>query len=633
MTSSWISPQGGNWLTPANWSSGGVPSSGQSAAIGLSGNYLVSLEQSATLASLTLDAAGATVLLAPAFPLANVTLDLAGSLDLAAGTLMLAGGEMPVATALGGSAGATEITTYAALDLGAGLIGGGALDAAFAVITATGSEAFGPAQITLGDQAALLAGAGTLTLGPAAAVTLGGVGDVLGGNLVNAGTLVFTGATEINPYGAADFTNTGTIAVVSGTVAGNFADFVNQGEITVAGTLTLGAGSFTNQGEVVIAPGAALTLDLAIAPAPGALGVIDNAGGKVSVVIAGSGATLASSPAAAAIPPPACFLAGTRIATATGEIAVECLRPGQLVATASGGLAPVVWMGERRIDCRRHPRASEVEPVRILADAFAPGLPRRDLWLSPDHAIAILSEAAGAAPLLVPAKCLLNGATVVQERVATAWYFHVELPCHDIIRAEGLAVESYLDTGNRGDFANAGSVTTLYPDFVPKTWAHSCAPLVRQGAAVTRLRRRLLARAETLGWRPRVAADPHLRIGARVIRPAAQQGALLRFLVPAGTARLTLASRAGMALETTPARLDYRRLGVRLGGAVFDGRPIPLDGPAFGAGFYPLEGRDTARPWRWSDGAGELALPPLRHGAVLDLLVLDAIPGHRRSAA
>ena len=35
-------------------------------------------------------------------------------------------------------------------------------------------------------------------------------------------------------------------------------------------------------------------------------------------------------------------------------------------------------------------------------------------------------------------------------------YFHVELDRHDVLFAEGLAAESYLDTGNRGLFANGG---------------------------------------------------------------------------------------------------------------------------------------------------------------------------------
>ena len=36
-------------------------------------------------------------------------------------------------------------------------------------------------------------------------------------------------------------------------------------------------------------------------------------------------------------------------------------------------------------------------------------------------------------------------------------YYHVELSTHDVILAEGLATESYLDTGNRAAFESAAA--------------------------------------------------------------------------------------------------------------------------------------------------------------------------------
>ena len=37
-------------------------------------------------------------------------------------------------------------------------------------------------------------------------------------------------------------------------------------------------------------------------------------------------------------------------------------------------------------------------------------------------------------------------------------YWHVELAAHTVLYAEGVPAESYLDTGNRGAFANGGAV-------------------------------------------------------------------------------------------------------------------------------------------------------------------------------
>jgi hypothetical protein len=94
--------------------------------------------------------------------------------------------------------------------------------------------------------------------------------------------------------------------------------------------------------------------------------------------------------------------------------------------------------------------------VRIAAHAFGAGRPRRDLLVSPDHAVFIDGE--GAAPgVLIPVCYLINGATVWQEDVAGVEYWHVELPQHSVLLAEGLPAESYLDTGNRGAFANGGA--------------------------------------------------------------------------------------------------------------------------------------------------------------------------------
>ena len=58
----------------------------------------------------------------------------------------------------------------------------------------------------------------------------------------------------------------------------------------------------------------------------------------------------------------------------------------------------------------------------------------------------------------MPVKCLVDGAAVRQERVAKVRYLHLELEAHDLVLAEGLAVESFLDTGNRVAFANGVTV-------------------------------------------------------------------------------------------------------------------------------------------------------------------------------
>ena len=56
--------------------------------------------------------------------------------------------------------------------------------------------------------------------------------------------------------------------------------------------------------------------------------------------------------------------------------------------------------------------------------------------------------------------------------------------------AEGLPAESYLDTGDRGNFANGGGAVALYPDFASRVWdAAGCAPLIVTGPALEAVRR------------------------------------------------------------------------------------------------------------------------------------------------
>jgi hypothetical protein len=163
-----------------------------------------------------------------------------------------------------------------------------------------------------------------------------------------------------------------------------------------------------------------------------------------------------------------CLATGTRIATARGDIAVEALRIGdRLVALRHRRLAEARWIGFRVIDCAATARGHDVWPVRIAAGAFAPGVPDRDLLVSPDHALYVDGR-------LVPARLLLNGVTITQEPTSTVTYWHVELPCHDVILANRLPVESYLDTGNRRHFANVagrrGTTRGVSADPAARSW-------------------------------------------------------------------------------------------------------------------------------------------------------------------
>ena len=177
-----------------------------------------------------------------------------------------------------------------------------------------------------------------------------------------------------------------------------------------------------------------------------------------------------------------CFMVNTRIATPHGELPVQAMRVGDKVRVLSGHDEPIVWIGHRSVDCVRHPEPHRVWPVRVSAHAFGNGRPARDLWLSPDHALFIDD-------VLVPVKYLINGTTIVQRPRSRVSYYHIELPRHAVLWAEGMTAESYLDAGDRSNFANSGAAVTLYPDFTARLWeAEGCAPLVVTGPKLAEIR-------------------------------------------------------------------------------------------------------------------------------------------------
>ena len=189
-----------------------------------------------------------------------------------------------------------------------------------------------------------------------------------------------------------------------------------------------------------------------------------------------------------------CFASGTLIRTARGDVPVEALAIGDRVITASGKHRPITWIGHREVDCTAAAVPSEDWPVRIRAGAFGIGacgnvLPERDLFLSPGHPV-LVGE--GGDERLVPIMCLINGTTIDREPVPSITYWHVELDGHDILLAEGLPAESFLDYGTRAWFGpDAEAHALANPDFVVPGLGARCRPVAIDGPLVEAERRRL----------------------------------------------------------------------------------------------------------------------------------------------
>jgi hypothetical protein len=303
---------------------------------------------------------------------------------------------------------------------------------------------------------------------------------------------------------------------------------------------------------------------------------------------------------------------------------VETLRAGDRIATINpfGWVSrEIVWVGSRRIDLAAHPRRDLVDPVRVAAGGFGPRSPSRDLVLSPDHAVFVRG-------VLVPVRMLVNGATIRQERRRRVTYWHVELAEHAVLLAEGLPVESYLDTGNRGQFAAAAASphADLWPPAGRPTRA--CARLATDAATVEPIWRRLAARAAALGCDAparETIGDAGLRVVAadRTLHPLSAAGGRRCFALPPGVPAIRIRSRAAAPSEARPWLDDRRRLGVSVSRILVrddrSAQEIPLDSPDLTDGWHPAERRGS-HPFRWTDGDALVRLPESGGPTILEIV-------------
>ncbi|WP_322889019.1 MULTISPECIES: Hint domain-containing protein [unclassified Yoonia] len=153
-----------------------------------------------------------------------------------------------------------------------------------------------------------------------------------------------------------------------------------------------------------------------------------------------------------------CYVAGTLIATPSGDVPIETLATGDLVTTQDNGAQVIRWIGKSTVTAR-----GNMAPVRIMAGALGPQSPARDLLVSRQHRIMLSSKICqrmfGTTELLVPAiKLTALPGIFVEETDCELTYYHLLTDAHEIIFAEGLASETML-TG-------PGAMQALGPDYV-----------------------------------------------------------------------------------------------------------------------------------------------------------------------
>lgn len=135
------------------------------------------------------------------------------------------------------------------------------------------------------------------------------------------------------------------------------------------------------------------------------------------------------------------FTRGTRITMASGEQRpIEQIALGDRVLTRDAGPQPVRWIG---LTTQR--ATGDFAPICIRQGALNN---TADLFVSPDHRLFIYQRqdrlGAGRSELLVKARHLVNGDTVVVQDGGYVDYFQLLFDSHQIIYAEGISAESML---------------------------------------------------------------------------------------------------------------------------------------------------------------------------------------------
>lgn len=168
-----------------------------------------------------------------------------------------------------------------------------------------------------------------------------------------------------------------------------------------------------------------------------------------------------------------CLANGSRITTAKGERLIESLQVGDLILTKDRGLRPLLLIESQAIPVAQQVLWDHQRPIKIAKGSFGRNRPRCDLYVSQQHCV-LLRHAH--CERLARAKHLVGreGITTSSPRPFLR-YYHLLFDRHELIRADGLWVESL--------YLGPEALGSLSPATLAKIRQHDCldttAPPVR----------------------------------------------------------------------------------------------------------------------------------------------------------
>lgn len=142
-----------------------------------------------------------------------------------------------------------------------------------------------------------------------------------------------------------------------------------------------------------------------------------------------------------------CFVRGTRIRTANGELPVEDLRAGMTVETLDSGPQKLRLVLRREIPAAELAENPKLRPVLMAAGSLGHGLPLRDLRVSRQHRMLVSSPVVqrmfGQKDVLVSAiKLAVLPGVCLDKETTEVEYFHLLFDDHQVVFAEGTPSES-----------------------------------------------------------------------------------------------------------------------------------------------------------------------------------------------
>ncbi len=177
-----------------------------------------------------------------------------------------------------------------------------------------------------------------------------------------------------------------------------------------------------------------------------------------------------------------CFLPDTMIETQNGPRLITDLKRGDLIATVDAGLQPLMMVADTTLS---NPSPDHC-PILIRANAIAPGVPSRDLCVSPQHRVLLDTWKAqlmfGEEEILVPAKALINDNTILRMGAApTVRYIHLGLETHHVIMSNNMRTETlhagHISKSGISESARA-ELFEIFPDLrtMPQSWGPVARP-------------------------------------------------------------------------------------------------------------------------------------------------------------